>query len=81
MSSLADSTNTAAALAEVEDAVQKLQAQRAPAVTLTAAEALEQWLNDYVRNTAYAGETRVWNSIFNGVAQIRAALALANIQE
>ena len=79
MSSVADSTNTAAALAEVEDAVQKLQAQQAPAVTLTAAQALEQWLNTYIRNTAYAGETRVWNSIFNGVAQIKAALALSDL--
>jgi len=37
------------------------------------------WLTTYIRNSAYAGETRVWNSIFNGVAQIRAALSLANL--
>jgi len=79
MSEPATNTATAAALAEVEDAVQKLQAQAAPAPTLTADQALEVWLTTYIRNSAYAGETRVWNSIFNGVAQIRAALSLANL--
>lgn len=78
MSEPATNTATAAALAEVEDAVQKLQAQAATP-TLTADQALEVWLTTYIRNSAYAGETRVWNSIFNGVAQIRAALSLANL--
>jgi hypothetical protein len=79
MSDPVPNTATAAVLAEVEDAVQKLQAQAAPAPALTADQALEAWLTTYVRNTPYAAETRVWNSIFNGVAQIRAALALANL--
>jgi hypothetical protein len=48
------------------------------AAPMTAAGALDQWLDAHVRNSAYSQNTLVWNAIQAAFQQIKTALAIVD---
>lgn len=44
-------------------------------VSLTPAQALDAWLDQYIRNSAISRDTAAWNRIARSVGDIKAAIA------